>query len=259
MKRRRTTHPIVAEAISLYVESRPFRSLHGLYVAALAIVVVVAWPGRSPIYFYRGGFVPPVFLTVIIAQTVLIGAFSTLFGLGRPASRRTTGFVEWIEGSPLPTREILGFKHAIGLIHTLVLVTIATPIAVVAAVPVGVPPVTIASSIAVVALTGIVCRSAGLLIGSVGELSYVVLVVGPWVFAAALFIGTIVVYPPLNPIAAVSTVVNAESASVIARQIRTTFVSAVPLSALIIAVHGRVLARIRRLHRERTGRHAEDR
>ncbi len=259
MKRRETPHPIVAEAISLYVESRPFRSLHGIYVAALAIVVVVAWPGRSPIYFYRGGFVPPVFLTVVIAQTVLTGAFSTLFGLGRPASRRTTGFVGWVEGSPLPTREILFAKHSIGLIHTLVLVAIATPIAVVAAVPAGVPPAAIAASIAAVALTGIVCRSAGLLIGSVGELSYVTLVVGPWVFVAALFIGTIVVYPPLNPIASVSAVVSAESANAIAHQILQTVVSVVPLSALIVAVHGRVLARIRKLYLERTGRLAEDR
>ena len=258
MRRPRTPHPIVAEATSLYVEARSFRSLHGFYVAALAIVVVVAWPARSPLYFYRGGFVPPVFLTAGIAQTVLIGALGTLFGLGRPAAARTTRFVQWVEGSPLPTGEILLIKHAIGVVHTLVLVTIAAPIVVVAAVPAGVPPAIVAASIAAVALTGIVCRSAGLLIGSVGEFSYVTLVAGPWLFAAALFIGTLVAYPPLNPIAAISAIGTADSANAALRELALTGASVATLTALIVGTHGLVLRRVRTLHAERTGRSMED-
>jgi hypothetical protein len=152
--------------------------------------------------FFRLNTVPAVFEVVTVFQLLMLSAVSLIAGQDRLAPSEIIRYSEWIERTTLPVRALFVGKVISALIHTVILVIVATPFVIVAAGPAGIPLRAAFASQWIVFVAALLCRIVGLLLSHVGEDHYVVRVIGAWVFLAILYLATIGSLQALNPIIA---------------------------------------------------------
>lgn len=196
-------NPLLEESAEVYVRRREYLWLHLTYIAGLAVFAVALWPARGFMYFFRTEMVPGSFQATIIIHVIAVTGLSLAIGLDRIAESQIIRYSEWLERTAVPIRVLFTGKIVSAVAHTLFLVMAGIPFAVLAAGPAGISLSAVAASEAIVLLAGLAGRIAGMLISHIGEIRYVVRVIGSWVFVALLFVVTVQAYPPLNPIVAV--------------------------------------------------------
>ncbi|MEE8441096.1 MAG: hypothetical protein V3S41_05185 [Spirochaetia bacterium] len=198
-----TLNPIIEESINLHFRTHQFKVLHGVYIGAMAIVTVLLWPSRGFMEFFSTQTVPAAFEAIAIFQLIALSGISISVGLDRLAGSEIIRYSEWLERTRLPVRKLLVGKLIAAVIHTVVLIAIGSPFLYVSAGPAGIPVRAVISAQWVMFLVAMFCRMVGLFISLVGESREVLRITGSWVFLALLYLGTIQVFQPLNPIIAV--------------------------------------------------------
>jgi len=199
-----TIAPILEESFHVYLQTRAYRRLHVFYILGLATVTVLVWPSRGFMDFFSTESVPSAFQVVLILQLLALSAVATYSGMDRVASEEIIRYSEWIGRTPVRLRTLMIGKLTAGSLHTLLLIVLGLPFLVIAAGPAGIPLRALVSGVLVMALVVTLCRTVGMIISVVGEEHDVIRIVGSWVFLALLYLGTIQVLQPLNPIIAVS-------------------------------------------------------
>ncbi len=197
-------NPLLTEAVAVYLRGRRYVVVHITVALTMALTAVAVWPHHSLLYFFRTGTQPLVLLATLIVQVVLVTGVSLAAGLDRIAGSAIIRHSEWLERTTLPIGVIVRGKLLAAVSHTAVLTLLGLPAAVVAAGPAGSGLAPVLAAQIVVFMSGSAARTAGMIIAHFGERNYVVRITGGWVFLALLFVATITVYPPLNPIAAVA-------------------------------------------------------
>jgi hypothetical protein len=196
-------NPLLEEAAAVYMRRREYLTLHLAYVAGMALFLTLLWPARGLLYFFRTESTPAAFQAFVIAQVIAVCGISLAAGLDRLAESQIIRYSEWIERTGIPIRILGTGKLLAGIVHTTVLVIVGIPFAVVAAGPAGITLDVVAATELVVLLAGITGRIAGMLIGHLGETRYFIRVTGAWIYLALIFVATIRIGTPLNPIIAV--------------------------------------------------------
>lgn len=195
-------NPILEESRQLIIHRREYLLLHVIYLAVSALFVVLLWPTRGYVHFFRTAAVPSVFEATVIFQVIVLSVVSLYAGMDRFAPTAVIRYSEWLEHTALPVQTLITGKMITAFVHSLFLVLIAAPFTVVAGGPAGMPASVVSSSMILLFLTTLGCRIAGMLISYVGENRYVVRVIGSWVFLALLYVATVQIVPSLNPIVA---------------------------------------------------------
>lgn len=195
-------NPVLDESTEILLHRRESFLMHAGYLLLLSLFLVVVWPSRSYMYFFRMESVPPVFLANAVFLVLLTGGFSFYLGLDRMAGGHAIRYVEWLERTNVPVRSLATGKILTGVVHTAFLVALGAPILIAAAGPSGVPLSVLPGLGLVVFLTALACRIAAMIVGHYGEESYVIRTVGIWVFAALLFVLSLRIFRPINPIVA---------------------------------------------------------
>lgn len=198
-----TFNPVIEESINLQFKTHQFRVLHGIYIGIVALVTVTLWPSRGFMEFFSTQTVPAAFEVVAIFQLIVLSGISISVGLDRLAGSEIIRYSEWLERTRLPVRTLLIGKLVSAVIHTVVLIAIGSPFLFISAGPAGIPVRAVLSAQWIMLLVALFCRMVGLFISLVGESREVVRIIGSWVFLALLYLGTIQVFQPLNPIIAV--------------------------------------------------------
>ena len=196
-------NPVLQEAAQVYVERREYKLLHLAFMTAIALVTVAFWPAKGFMIFFRTGTVPAVLQASLVVQLLAVTGLSLIIGLDRLAGKAIILHSEWLERTAIPVGVLFRGKLTVAVLHTLVLTGLGVPFAVVSAGPAGVPLDAVFASLVVVLLSGLCGRFAGMLVSHLGEQNYVVRITGGWIFLALLFVATLPVHLPLNPIAAV--------------------------------------------------------
>lgn len=196
--------PILEESFHVYFRTREYRRLHILYLLGLAVVTFLVWPSRGFMDFFSTDAVPSAFQVVLILQLLVLSAVTMYTGMDRVATGEIIRYSEWIGRTPVSPATLMAGKLIAGGIHTLLLVTLGLPFLVISAGPAGIPLRAVFSSVIVLLLVLALCRTVGMVISVVGEESDVTRIVGSWIFLAILYLGTIQILQPLNPIIAVS-------------------------------------------------------
>lgn len=196
-------NPILEEAAEVYMRRREYLWFHVVYAAAIALFTVMVWPARGFMYFFRTESVPAVFQATVVVHVLVVTAVSIYVGLDRLADSQIIRYSEWLERTAIPVGALFRGKMTAAVVHTLFLTAVGVPFAIVAAGPSGTPIAAVLASETIVLLSGLAGRVAGMLISHVGEYRYVVRVVGAWLYIALLFVATVQLYRPLNPIVAV--------------------------------------------------------
>jgi hypothetical protein len=195
-------NPVLEESAELYIRSRGFLKLHVGYLVLLALFLVIAWPSRGYMYFFRMETVPLVFLANVVFLIILSGFFSFSAGTDRIGSAGIIRYSEWLERTRVPVRSLVAGKLMAATLHTAFLTALSIPVLVAAAGPSGVPIGVIPGLLLVVFLTALACRIAAMIVSHYGEDSYVVKTIGVWVFAVLFFVLTLRLFRPLNPVVA---------------------------------------------------------
>lgn len=196
-------NPVLEEAAKVYLQRREYLIFHLVSLAGAVLITFALWPSRGLMYFFRTESVPAVFQATVIIHVLAVTGLSLYAGLDRLADAQIIRYSEWLERTAIPVGVLARGKILAGVVHTLMLTVAFLPLAVVAAGPAGIPLRAVLASEAIVLLSGIAGRVAGMLISHVGETRYVVRVIGGWIFVALLFVATIQLYQPLNPLYAV--------------------------------------------------------
>ncbi len=199
------SNPLLTEAAAVYLRRRGYVTLHITVALAMALAAVVFWPPHSYLHFFRTGTQPLVLQATLVVQVLLVTCVSLVAGLDRIADDSIVRHSEWLERTALPVAVIARGKVCAAVIHTAFLTLLGLPAVVVAAGPAGTPSTPVFAGQIIVFLSGLAGRTAGMIVAHFGERNYVVRITGGWIYLALLFIATITVYPPLNPIAAVAT------------------------------------------------------
>ncbi len=240
-------NPLVDEAAEVYLRRREFVILHVIVLFGMALTTVGFWPTHSFLTFFRTETVPAVLHATLIIQALGMTILGLYVGLDRLAESGIIRHSEWIERTTIPIGTLFRGRIAAATIHMFLLAAAGLPFVVIAAGPSGSPlPAALAGTL-LVFLSGLVGRFAGMLVSHLGEQSYVVRVIGGWLFMAAFLVVTAQLYPPLNPVAAIIRVLDSS--------VRTALESGVALLAvalLLAAGYRESLAR----HRARSRREA---
>ncbi len=197
-------NPLLTEAVAVYLRRRGYVVLHAAVALTMTLAAVAFWPPHGLLHYFRTETQPLVLHATLIVQVVLVTAASLTAGLDTIAADAIIRHSEWLERTALPVGVIVRGKLVAAVIHTAVLTLLGLPATVVAAGPAGsgLAPVFVAQL--VVFGAGTAARTTGMIVSHYGERNYVVRITGGWVFLALLFVATIIVYPPLNPIAGVA-------------------------------------------------------
>jgi hypothetical protein len=196
-------NPILEEAAEVYLRRREYLLFHLSFLVGAAFFTFVLWPSRDFMYFFRTESVPAVFQATLVAHVLGVTGLSLYAGLDRLAEAQIIRHSEWLERTAIPVGVLARGKLLAATVHTTMLTVLAVPFAVIAAGPAGISVRAVVASEAIVLLSGLAGRYAGMLIAHLGETRYVVRVIGGWVFVALLFVATIQLYQPVNPIVAV--------------------------------------------------------
>ena len=196
-------NPIVEESLNIYLRTKKFRRLHAIFLGTMTFATIAVWPTRGIMEFFGGGTVPATFEALAVFQLLAISGISLYIGLDRIAGSEIIRYSEWLDRTTVPVRTLIIGKLSSAIMHTIVLMAMASPFLFIAAGPAGIPVRAILSVQWIVLLVAIFCRSVGMLISFLGENRDVVRVVGSWIFLALIFLVTIQLTPPLNPIIAV--------------------------------------------------------
>ncbi|MFP4376531.1 MAG: hypothetical protein ACLFP4_05765 [Spirochaetales bacterium] len=198
------SNPVLEESAAVYLRRREYLLLHSLYLIVSAVFVLMVWPARSYMYFFRTETVPAAFLATTVFHVLALAGVNMYIGMDRLANTEIIRYSEWLERTSLPVRALAAGKLAAGLLHSLFLTLLAAPFLVVAAGPSGVTITTVTSLLPLLFLTGFACRVAGQVVSHLGEESYFVRTIAGWFFMVLLFLLSIQVYQPINPIVVVT-------------------------------------------------------
>ena len=193
-------NPLFEEAAAVYTRRREYLTMHLVYIGVLSLFLLMLWPSRGLLYFFRTDSEPAAFQAMIIAQAIAITCLSLYSALDRLAETQIIRYSEWIERTGIPIRVLGAGKIISGVSHTILLTLIGVPFAVIAAGPAGITLDAVLASELVVLLSGISARMAGMLLGHVGEQRYFIRVTGAWLFLAIVFIVTLQIGEPVNPV-----------------------------------------------------------
>ena len=196
-------NPIVEEAGEVYIRRRECLLFHVFYTMGIALAAVLFWSSRGFMYFFRTESVPAVFQATLVTHLIAVAGISLYVGLDRLAESQIIRYTEWLERTDVPVGVLFRGKLAAAALHTFFIVALGAPFALIAAGPAGATIPAVVASEAIILLTGLIARFAGMIISHIGELRYVVRVIGGWLFVALLFVATIRIYQPINPIVAV--------------------------------------------------------
>ena len=196
--------PILEESLHVYLRTKAYRMVHLLYVAAVAVVAVLVWPSRGLMVFFSTEAVPSAFHVVLILELLLLSGISIYAGMDRVAGNELIRYSEWLGRTPVRVRTLMTGKLTAAVLHTVLLIALSLPFLVISAGPAGIPLRAVFSSLFVLGTATMLCRLVGMLISVVGEDRDAIRIVGSWVFLALLYMGTIRILQPLNPIIAVS-------------------------------------------------------
>lgn len=193
-------NPVLEEAAGVYLRQREYAILHIVFAAASAFFLVTLWPSRSVVYFFRTGTIPSAFQAVAITQALAVTGLSLYAGLDRLAESRIIRHSEWLERTAIPIRTLATGKIVSGTLHTIFLTLLGLPIATIAAGPSGIVLEEVFATQLIVLLSGLVGRFAGMLLAHLGETRNAVRAIGVWIVVALLFVATIEIGPPANPV-----------------------------------------------------------
>ena len=198
-----TLNPIVQEAVSLHFRTPQFRKLHLWYIAILAVVTVTLWPSRGFMEYFRLRSVPAAFEAIAVLQLLGLTGISVFVGLDRLAGIEILRYSEWLEHTRVSIGRLATGKLVSALVHTAFLVIVGSPFLFICAGPAGIPVRAILSTQWIIFLVALFSRIVGMLISVIGESRDVVRIIGSWIYLALLYLGTIQLFQPLNPIIAV--------------------------------------------------------
>lgn len=196
-------NPILEEAAAVYLRRREFVLLHLGWIAGALLFTIFLWPSRGFMYFFRTETIPAVFQATSVAHVLAVSTLSLYLGMERLGEEHIIRYSEWIERTTLPVGVLFRGKLLVALVQTVFLTATLFPFALIAAGPAGAPPAAVLASTTVVLLAGLASRFAGMLVGHLGETRYALRVLGPWLYALLLFVATVQLYRPINPIVAV--------------------------------------------------------
>jgi hypothetical protein len=195
-------NPVLEESVELLLYRREALKLHAGYLILLSVFLVIAWPARSYMYFFRTESVPPAFLANTVFLILLSALMSFYLGLDRMAHAQTMRYTEWIERTTVPVKTLASGKLTTAVVHTGILVLLGAPMLIASAGPSGVPLSVLPGLGLVIFLSTLSCRLAAMLVSHLGEESYVIRTVGIWVYVALLFVLSLRVFRPIHPIVA---------------------------------------------------------
>lgn len=197
-------NPILEESAVVYLRRREYFLLHTLYLIASAVFVLLVWPTRSYMYFFRTETVPAAFLATAVFHILALAGMNIYVGMDRLANTEIIRYSEWLERTALPVGALATGKLTAGFLHSLFLTLLAAPFLVVAAGPSGVTLETVIVLLPLLFLTAFLCRVAGQIVSHYGQESYFARTIAGWLFVALLFLVSIQVYRPINPIVVVT-------------------------------------------------------
>lgn len=198
-----TRNPVLQEARAVYLHRREYLWLHLGYLAASAVMLLIVWPSRDLMHFFRTQSPPPVYDVMVVYHAITLSLMNIFIGQDRVADGSIIRYSEWLERTSVPISILVGGKLFAAALHTVILTVVCLPFLVVAASPAGIPIQVIAPATLVLLLVSLLCRMVGMLISHWGESNYVIRVVGAWIFIALLFVATIQALPAVNPVVAV--------------------------------------------------------
>lgn len=204
-------NPVIDESIGVYFRSRPYRTTHAVYLGLLGLMTIVVWPGRGFMEFFSTASVPAAFEVLSILQLLLLTGIGMYSGMERLASTRIISYTEWLDHTSIPILRLAAGKILAAVLHTVLLVLLASPFLFIAAGPGGIPVRAVFSTQLVILLIALFCRVAGMSIALLGERRDVIRIVGSWIFLALLYLATLQVLQPVNPIIAVARQQNERS------------------------------------------------
>lgn len=232
-------NPVLQEARAVYLHRREYLWLHVGYLAATTLMLLVVWPSRGLMHFFRTQSPPPVYDVMVVYHVITLCLLNIYIGQDRLADSSIIRYSEWLERTSVPIRLLVGGKLIAAALHTLVLTILILPFLVIAASPAGTSLPVVARATLVLLLVSLLCRIVGMLISHWGESNYVIRVVGAWVFIALLFVATIQSAPAINPVVAV---VGAERTAVPITAYLTTTVAFIAVHVLSLTRHRRKAA-----------------
>jgi len=197
-------NPVLEESAALYLRRREHFLLHSLYLTLSTVFVLLVWPTRSYMYFFRTETVPAVFLATAVFHILALAGMNIYIGMDRLGNTEIIRYSEWLEQTTLPVRALATGKLLSAILHTLFLTLLAAPFLVIAAGPSGVTLATAISLLPLLFLTAFLCRVAGQIVSHYGEESYFARTIGGWLFIALLFLISTQIYRPINPIVVVT-------------------------------------------------------
>ncbi|MFP4112797.1 MAG: hypothetical protein ACOC2Y_01095 [Spirochaetota bacterium] len=196
-------NPILEESAEVYLRRREYMWLHISYAAAIALFAVLLWPIQGFMTFFRTETIPSVFQATVIVHLLAVNGISLYVGLDRLADDQIIHYSEWLERTNVPLGVLFRGKIIGGVVHTLFIVAAGFPFVLVASGPAGIPFAAVVASEVIVFIAGLLGRICGMLMSHVGETRYIIRVIGAWLYVAFFYLGTLQIYRPLNPIAAV--------------------------------------------------------
>lgn len=207
-------NPIIEESLSVHFRALQYRVVYAVYVGILTVAILLVWPSRGFMEFFATSTVPSAFQALALLQLLLLSGLSIYAGMDRLATAQIIRHSEWLERTRVPVATLYFGKIASSFFNTVMLLSLGVPFLFIAAGPAGIPTRSILATGLILFLVAWFCRLVGMLISIVGEHRDVIRIVGSWIFLALLYLATIQVFQPLNPVIAVIRQQNESSALV---------------------------------------------
>jgi hypothetical protein len=145
--------PVLTECLGIIVGDRRSLIWHGLLLAGLLLILLLAWPvAPLDVYLHRGTG-PRVYPALFLVTAIYLFIASTAFTFERAVTVAPHPFVRWVRFTPVSPGAYLIGRHLFHLVHTLFLAILVTPFLAIAGTLSGVSPAYVLIGIA--ALSGV--------------------------------------------------------------------------------------------------------
>jgi hypothetical protein len=195
-------NPVLEEGYALLAASDRTRDVYRGFLIVAALLLLLFWPSATFVRHFTSLDAPVSFRVLLVLLPPAFAVISGIFGLERVAGEEFVTVKEWIERVGIRRWTLLWSKTVIGVVHTVALFLLVSPIVVVSAVPVALVYERAPYVLCVMLTSALAARFFGLFAlvtfrqrRSVGRTLF-------WVLMLAFFGLTIRFWPEASPVAA---------------------------------------------------------
>jgi hypothetical protein len=196
------SRPLFEEGTALYARNRELNRVPMLVTGILAFLTFILWPDNAFIAYFSYRDAPTVLRVVLTLAAPGLVIANGLLGSDAIAREEFIAIEEWLWRSGLPRFTVAWGKSAVSAIHTLLLVLLAAPVIVLAAVPLGVSYGELLYDLAILASSSLIARFGGLLALALFHRRVWLVSLFTWMFLMCLLFITLLIEPLLNPFVA---------------------------------------------------------